>query len=576
MSAFLRLLRFLKPFTGEVLLSILMGVVTIASGIGLMGTSAYLIATAALHPSIADLQIAIVGVRFFGISRAVFRYLERLISHSVNLHVLSRLREWFYLRVESSPPEEYQTHRTGDLLDRVMGNLETLENIYVRVISPLVVAIVIVTGISYFVGGYARELGFILAVGLALNGFLLPAFSIVLTRRPAKELSAVRADLSSRVIEYLNGLEDLQSSGADLRWVESINQLGESTGKTQLVYSRLNALNSSLALIILNFTILGLLWVAIPLVDQGKIGGVSLAVIVLVGMSSFESVSILPQAAVNLTASLEAAKRLFALGRDTPSTEKDQNQSLDWVPSQIELQNVTFEYNRAQSFKLNQISFKIEKGKKLALIGPSGSGKTSLTNLLLRFWSPTSGKIMLDEVNVDTLNLQQVISCFAVISQRSHLFSVSLRENLLLASVGVKDDELIQALHQVELDEWFSGLPEGLDTWLGDDGLRISGGERQRLLIARAILMDRPFLILDEPTANLDPINSKKIMQTIFRISESRGLLWITHDLSLLDEADKILLLENGSIIESGTYDLLMKENSKLTSWLELNAHYFE
>ncbi|MRR32992.1 thiol reductant ABC exporter subunit CydC, partial [bacterium] len=314
MRTILRLLRFLTPFFWEICLSILLGIATISAGIGLLGTSAFLIASAALHPSIAELQVAIVGVRFFGISRAVFRYLERLVSHSVNLRVLSRLREWFYQQVEASPPADLHTRKAGDLLNRVMGDLEILENFYVRVVSPVVVALVVAAGVSLFIGAFDAALGMILATGLAVNGILLPILSILITRPLAKKMLEMRSDLSSRTVEWMQGLEDLQSSSAQDRWSDGILDKGKEGGRWQTRIATLNGINSGLGLLILNLTLLGLLWFAIPLVTQGVLSGVSLAVILLMGMAGFESVANLPQATVMLNSSLEAAKRIFELG----------------------------------------------------------------------------------------------------------------------------------------------------------------------------------------------------------------------------------------------------------------------
>ncbi len=570
MRTILKLLRFLTPFFWEICLSILLGIATISAGIGLLGTSAFLIASAALHPSIAELQVAIVGVRFFGISRAGFRYLERLVSHSVNLRVLSRLREWFYHQVESSPPAELHTRKSGDLLNRVMGDLEILENFYVRVVSPVVVALVVAAGVSLFIGAFDDALGMILAAGLAVNGILLPILSILITRPLAKKMLEMRSDLSSRTVEWLQGLEELQSSNAQDRWSDGILDKGKEGGRWQTRIATLNGINSGLGLFILNLTLLGLLWFAIPLVTQGVLSGVSLAVILLMGMAGFESVANLPQAAVMLNSSLEAAKRIFELGGMKQEIRVYDPLPESWQSTSVEIKDLCFEYEQGENFELKDISLTLLPGKQLALVGPSGSGKTSLVNLILQLWRPQEGSISLGKLDSRIIDPYQVRSHFAVISQSTTLFSASLRENLLLADPGADDQKLMQALKLAELEDWLNRLPQGLDTWLGDQGFRLSGGERQRVSIARALLQDRPYLLLDEPVENLDAITANKIMSTLFNLFKDRGVLFITHDFSWLDQMDEILLLQNGSIVERGTYQDLVNLDGRFSELLNL------
>ncbi|KAF0112156.1 MAG: ATP-binding cassette subfamily C bacterial CydC [Chloroflexi bacterium] len=569
MRTTLKLLRFLKPFVKEILLSILLGVATIAAGIGMLGTSAYLIASAALHPSIAELQVAIVGVRFFGISRAGFRYLERLVSHSVNLRVLSHLREWFYRQVESAPPAELYTKKVGDLLDRVMGDLETLENFYVRVISPVVVALVTGIGVSLFIGGYAVELGMILAAGLFITGFILPLETILVTYKTAREMTDARSGLSSRLVETLQGLEDLQTYGMQTIWFDEIKKESRKSGEIQLKLALLSGINSGLSLAILNLIILGVLWTAIPMVDGGSISGVTLAVITLLAMASFESTATLPQAAQNLNASLESARRLFSISGSSQSNRVISTEKFITTPRSIRLEEVNFRYAQDQAFQLLGINLFLEQGKKVALIGPSGAGKTSLMNLLLRFWSPDEGKMYFDNIESTRINPYVSRAFFGVISQKTYLFSASLRDNLLLANPNATEAELHQVLRLADLYERVNKLPQGLDTWVGDQGLRLSGGERQRVAIARALLQDRPFLLLDEPDIHMDPFTGNKIMKTIFDVFQHCGIFFITHDFSHMEQMDEIILLGLGRIIERGNHKSMLLDGG---NYAALNA----
>ncbi len=568
------LLRFLKPFVGEVFLSCLLGIAAVGAGVGLLGTSAFLIASAALHPSIAELQVAIVGVRFFGISRAAFRYLERLVSHSVNLRVLSRLRAWFYQQLESTPPLEMFTFRSGDLLNRVMGNLETLDNFYVRVVSPLIVALVMGAASSVFLGRYASQLGMLLACGLFINGFIVPAFAIFATRLHSKKLTEERAALSSQTVEFLQGLEDIQSNGTELNWITQLQDRDQRAGDLQSQLSLFNGAASATSLMILNLTVLSLAWLTIPLVNQNELSGVSLAVILMVGMASFEAVGNLPQAAVTLTASLDAARQLFELARkgaiSNPNHgEQDHSLVMDSQPHLVEVRGLSFEYPGDSSFSLNNINLTLERGKKVALVGPSGSGKTSIVNVLLHLWPQNTGSISFDDMESNRLDAYRVRSWFAVISQNTWLFSATLRENLLMANPHASEEQLWQAINLAELSGLVSSLPNGLDTWLGDQGGRISGGERQRVAIARALLQNRPFLILDEAVEHLDAVTASKIQASIFDLFHDTGLLVVTHDLRAMPMMDDILLMDQGAIVEKGSYESLIKSRRQFCQLME-------
>jgi ATP-binding cassette subfamily C protein CydC len=567
-----RLLWFLKPFTLMILASILLGIGTTAAGIGMLGTSAYLIASAALHPSIAELQVAIVGVRFFGLSRAGLRYSERLVSHSVNLRVLDHLRQWFYDQIESSPSAELQTIKSGDLLDRLMGNIEDLENFYVRVVSPVIVALVIGIGASMFVGGYQTQFGLILGAGLFVTGIILPVEAILLTRRTSETFIQSRSILSAKIVETIQGIEDLQAFGVGREWIESIKKESNSNAKIQLKLSLLNSFNSGLMLAVLNVTIVILLWVAIPIVPSGLLSGISLAVILMIAIASFESTYTLPQAGQYLTSSIEAGHSLFLLTGSGKVKQFQIDQKIKRYPKTISLEHVHFQYSEGPTFQLKDVNFILKAGKKTALIGSSGSGKTSIVNLLLRFWRPTEGSILVDGKNVEDLDPEEMRSFFSVISQSAYLFSATLRENLLLADPLASDEKLYKIFRQVGLEDWVSTLPDGLDTWVGDHGLRLSGGERQRVAIGRMLLQERPFIVLDEPDVHLDAETRSVIMDTIFKLSETKGILFISHDLSNIKKMDEILLLKEGQIIEKGNHKNLIDAAGDYAALFSLNG----
>lgn len=564
------LFRILRLFSWEILLSLILGIAAITAGIGLLGTSASIIAFAALHPSIAALQVAIVGVRFFGISRGIFRYLERVVSHSVNLKVVSRLREDFFRRVEPGAPANLMTRQGGDVLQRVMGDLQLLENFYVRVISPVIVALVIIIGTSLFLGGYAKELGLILFAGMVISGFLVPSLALLLSKTASERLVQANADASAAMVEVLQAMEDIQSTNTQQQFFPRLLRSFDQAGRQQNRLTQLGGINSGVTLLLINLTLLAVLWAAIPMVNNGLVTGVALAVIALVVLAAFEAVTPLNAAAHNYNLSRYAAQRLFSIGG--PVIERPPTpQITELMPvAKIQVEAVTFAFQKNEEPVLKDVSFTLQPGKKIAIVGASGAGKTSILNLLLAFQRPTTGVIRLDGLDYQNVDPDAIRSQFSVLPQRVELFNEDVRQNLLLAKPGARDEELISALTACGLLSWLEGLPDGLDTWIGERGVKMSGGERQRLALARLMLQHRPYLLLDEPTANLDTITATEVMERVFTAANSKGLLIISHDLRWLKEMDEILLIDDGVIIEKGGFSELLEKNGRFTRLYQL------
>jgi ATP-binding cassette, subfamily C, bacterial CydC len=555
-----RLLVLLRPFAGWIALSVLLGSATIAAGIGLLGTSAFLIARAAEQPSIAALQVAIVGVRFFGITRGVFRYLERLVSHSVNFRLLSRLRVAIYKALEPLAPARLQTLHSGDLLSRAVADIETLENFYVRAVAPPVVAFVVTLGMSLFAGLYHPSLAYILAGGLLVGGTLVPVVARMLARQPGRDAIEQRAQLRAAVIDSIQGMPDLASNNRSEQYIQNIVSFSTVMGRSQQYLAWTNGVSSALMVLVSGITLWLVLWAAIPLVNAGFFDGVALTVLALVTIASFEAVNPLGQAAQQLESSLHAARRLFALMDATPEITQHANPCPPPDRSDIIVRNVSFRYLPELPDALQSIDIDLPVGKRLAVVGPSGAGKTSLANLLLRLWEYQSGEIILGGRDLRCYDPRDVRRQFGVVSQRTYMFSGSVWENLTLANPHASVAQVERALAQAGLFEWVNKLPAKLDTWIGERGLQMSGGERQRLALARCFLQDAPVLLLDEPTANLDALTESRLLSTIAALMAGRSVLWITHRLVTMELADEIVVLEAGRIVQRGTHAALITQ----------------
>lgn len=564
------LIGFLRPYAGQVALSVLLGVATIASGVALLGTSAYLIATAALQPSIAVLEVAIVGVRFFGISRAVFRYAERLVSHSVNFSLLSGLRVWFYHRLEPLAPARLQDFRSADLLSRAIADIETLENFYVRAVAPPLVALLVTVGISWFAGRYDPRLGLLLAGGLFLGGLALPGLTYLLAREPGRAVVERRAQLNTVLLDTIQGLPDLLAFGQGAAQQARITQVGLLLGEAQARQARAGALGNAAGSLLSGLTVMSILVVAIPQVGY-RFDGVSLAVLALVSLAAFEAVTPLTQAAQQLESCIQAARRLIAMVTVEPDIKAPEHAlTLPPGPVDLKIRDLSFAYREERLPALQGFDMDLPPGKHVALVGPSGAGKTTLFNLLLRFWEWDEGVITLNQCNLRDYDAQAVRRKMSVISQSTYLFAGTLRQNLLLAEPEASQTAVEQAVAQAQLMALVNRLPNGLDTWIGEWGARLSGGERQRLAIARALLRDAPLVLLDEPTANLDAVTEQAVLATLWQVCAGRSVIYISHRLVGLDAMDEILVLQNGRVVERGTQPDLLAQNGLFAKMFQI------
>ncbi|HET9589070.1 MAG TPA: thiol reductant ABC exporter subunit CydD, partial [Anaerolineales bacterium] len=529
-SILIRLLSFLRGSWNRVALSVLLSTATIGSSIALIGTSAWLISTAALHPSIADLGVSVVGVRFFGIARGVFRYLERLVSHSVTFRLLACLRVWFYEKLEPLAPARLMEYKSGDLLARVIGDVETLENFYVRVLLPVLTAILIALGVSIFFASFNPMLALILISLFLTLGLGLPVLIQILSRGPGQRLIAQRAEIQTQLVDGIQGIADLLAFGRGTERLQQIASTGGAYGATQKQMAQIGGFHSGLSTFIANFGLWLVVLILIPRVTAGEINGVILGTFALMTLASFEAVTPLPLAAQTWNSSGAAAKRLFDIVDVEPAVKEKAGGSTV-SGHEIQFSNLTFAYPLQNTPALQDISFKVPAGKSIAIVGPSGAGKSTIANLLLRFWDYETGEIRLGGQLLRQLDQDEVRKCFALVPSNSHFFNTSIRENLRFARPSVSPEELEAAVRATQIHEFIAGLPKGYETLIGEQGLRLSGGERQRLAIARALIKDAPILIFDEPTANLDPQTEKQVLGTLLETIRGRTCLLITHRL---------------------------------------------
>jgi ATP-binding cassette subfamily C protein CydCD len=576
-SILLQLLGFLRGSWGLVVLSVLLGSLTIGSSVALMGTSAWLVSAAALHPSIASLDVAIVGVRFFGISRAVFRYLERLVSHGVTFRLLRNIRVWFYARLEPLAPARLMDFRVGDLVARAVADVETLENAYVRLLAPPLVAVCVAAGVCiYLLVNHAANVAIVVVSFFLLAGLAVPLSAHYFARGPGVRIVNGRAALHGQLVDGIQGLADILAFGRGGDYLAQLRSSGVAYSADQRRMVRINGFHSGLLSILVNLSLWLVLFLVIPAVSTGVIDGTFLAPLALIVLASFEAVAVLPLAGQLWPSTLTAAGRLLDVVNVPPAVrnppeppEQAEIVAQDAatrgakppLPS-LEMKNVSFFYPGRTKPALHELSLQIAAGQSLAVVGPSGAGKSTIASLLLRFWEYGSGEIRLGGSSIRASSPEYIRAEIGFVSQNAYFFDTSVYENLRLARRGVTAHEIEAAARQAQIHDLIISLPHGYDTRIGEHGARLSAGERQRLAIARLIIKDAPLLILDEPTANLDAAMEAGILSTLFDLMRSKTSLLITHRLVGLEHVDQIIVINHGEVVERGTHSSLLTAGS--------------
>jgi thiol reductant ABC exporter CydC subunit len=557
----------------QLALSVLLGFLAIASSLALMATSGFLISKAALQPPILDLAVAIVAVRAFGIARGVFRYLERVTSHDLALRLLSELRVWLYRTLEPLAPAGLEEFRSGDLLARMVADVEALQDFFLRVLAPPMVAALIL-GLTIGVVWSVAPIGVLaLAVPFLFAGLALPLVARHLARPLAAAHARLRGELSVELVELLQGASEVAAFGRRGEQLDRIRVLDASLARNGRRRASLTGLLEGSAVALTGLAVGGVLALTVPLTSTGRIDGVYLATVALATMASFEAVQQLPDAFARLEQSLAAAARLFKVG-ERPAPVTDPAQPLAVSAGAIALTGAWLRYRPSGPWALAGIDLRIEAGSRVALIGPSGSGKTTVANVLVRFRELDRGQATLGGHDLRDYGQDDVRRVIGLCEQDPHLFNTTILSNVRLARPTATQDELDAAARRGRVLDWISSLPEGWDTRVGEAGAMVSGGQRQRISLARALLADFPILILDEPAANLEPELARELMADILQATSGRSVLLITHRLEGLEAMDQIMVMEEGQIVERGTHEELMVAGGRYREMraLELSA----
>ncbi|MGX1817133.1 thiol reductant ABC exporter subunit CydD [Streptomyces albidoflavus] len=557
-SALVRVRETGRSARGRLILSLVLGSLALGSAVGLMATSGYLISRASQQPPVLYLMMAVTATRAFGIGRAVFRYAERLVSHDVVLRMLADTRVAVFRRLERLAPAGLRGTRRGDLLSRLVADVDALQDYWLRWLLPAGWAALVSAVSVLFMAWLLPPAGAVLAVGLLAAGVGVPLVSGGFARRAERRLAPARGALATRVAEVLTGTGELTVAGALAHRTARTGDADRELTRIRARGAAANALGAGLTAVITGLTTVAAAYVGIRGVSAGALDGVALAVVVLTPLAAFEAVTALPLAVQFRQRVRRSAERVHeVLDAPAPVTEPEAAGAAPESPFPVELRGVAVRHPGQARDALTGIDLTVAEGRRIAVVGPSGSGKTTLAQLLLRFLDPRTGSYTLAGASAPELDGDDVRRLVGLCAQDAHVFDSTLRENLLLADRSATEARLREVLARARLLEWAETLPQGLDTPVGEHGARLSGGQRQRLALARALLADFPLLVLDEPAEHLDLETADRLTADLLAATRGRTTLLITHRLAGLEAVDEILVLDAGRVVQRGTYEEL-------------------
>lgn len=539
------------------LATVVLGLAGQLSSLGLLATSAWLITTSSLGPPILTLTVAIAAVQAFALLRGLARYGERLAGHDLALRLLARTRVWAYRQLERLVPGGLGEIAGGDVVSRVVADVEATQDLVVRVAVPAATGLLTAAVAVAICTLLVSVTGAVLGAGLVLGGVIVPLAGRRLGSHGGMALPPARGQIAAVVVETLEGVVDLLAFGATDAALLTLENTEETLGRALRSRALAAGCVNGLGALVAGATTLGVVaYATAALAAQhggpGDLSPVAVAVVGFVSLAAFDAIANLSDAFARLEGTLGAARRIRALGAlPSPVAEPVAPRPVPDEPTVV-LDGVSVAYRPEGPPVLEGIDLVLAPGRHVAVVGASGAGKTTLACSLLRFVELQAGMMTLGGADVRTLPTDEVRRRIAWAPQDPAVFATTLAANLRVARPDADDYELRDVLASVGLAPWLAQLPDGLGTELGERGLRVSGGERQRIGLARALLARRPILVLDEPTAHLDTANEAVVRHAVARHSSGRVLLWITHRLIGLEDFDEVIVLSRGRILERG------------------------
>lgn len=541
-----------RPYARWFGLGILVSIVTVGANMALLAVAGWFIASmaaAGLAGVTMNYFTPAAMIRGLAITRTGGRYLERLITHDATLRLLTGLRVWFYRQIE--PLSTVDLHN-GDLLARVRSDIDTLDHVYLRLITPVIVGIVCLVGAVAVMWLYSPAVAWVNLALLGVAGVALPGLAYHLGRHPGAAAVDTSARLKAASVDWVEGLGELTIFGAATTRRALIGALSRDWIKQQETFSRLNGLTSAGVLLLTNLAIVGTALLVVPLVRSGALQPLDLAPLVMLVMGCFEAVALMPGAWQALGQARAATARLRAFENRDPAIAEPAEPATPPAHDAIRFDHAGARYDSDGAWALRDVTLAITPGEHLAVVGPSGAGKSTFVNLLLRLANTQEGEIRWDGRTLSSYRGPDLRARVALVPQRVYLFHTSVRENLLVGRPEATPDQMIGAAMIAGIHDEIVALPEGYDTIVGEEGLRLSGGQIRRIGIARALLRDAPVVILDEPLEGLDMTTAARLWARLERHLAERTLIVISHDMARVHAFARVLVFESGRLVADG------------------------
>jgi ATP-binding cassette subfamily C protein CydC len=527
----------------------LLMLITLLAGIGLLGLSGWFITGSALAglgllgASGFNIFTPSAGIRAAALIRTAGRYAERLANHEATFRLLADLRRWLFGKAIPLDTEQVSRLTGGDLLTRLTADIDALDNLYLRVVAPSLVAVVTAVAILVPLGWIDPLIALVTVALMLVSGILVPALAARLGAGAGSELVSIGARLRTRAVDGIQGLADLRAFGAEGRQLDAIATDTHNLIVRQRRMSSVTGLSSALSMMAAGGAVWVALFLVVGYVDKDRLDGPMAALVVFVVMAVFEATAPLPLAYQFLGRTRAAARRLLEIADMQPRIRDPEHPASPPAQFDLRFEGVTFGYGRTV---LDNVQLDLPAGRTAVLLGPSGSGKSTLAQLALRLIDPAAGRVTLGGVDLRDLRQEDLHSRIAYVSQNTHLFAADIRDNLLIARPDATNDELWEALEVVDLADFVESLPDGILTWVGENGVLLSGGQARRLALARALLKNAPVMILDEPTEGLDAATEATVLRALRPRLAGRTVLLITHREGLVRSGDLVWRMGGG------------------------------
>jgi ATP-binding cassette subfamily C protein CydC len=563
MTDLLRLLRLFRPYLAWLLPGILLSFITLLANVALMALSGWFISAMAVAGAAGasmNYFTPAALIRAAAIARTAGRYAERLVTHEATFRLLAELRVWFYRRLEPLAPAGLEAWRSGDLLSRIRADIDTLDNVYLRLLVPAAVALLAILVFTAVLWCYRPVLALVEGLLLLAAGVAVPWLVNRLGHTAGQRKVEVSAHLRAALVTDMQGMGELLVYGAAEDHAARLRTLSRELARRQQTLSVLNGFSQGALGLCANLAMWAMVVLAVPMVSSHLLAPQHLAMLALFALASFEAVIPLPLAMQTLGESLAAARRIFSLADSLPAVTEPAEPLVMPETFTYRFQDVSFRYRSDSPEVLHGISLQLAPGRKLAVVGATGCGKSTLASLLLRFREPTGGSLLLNERPLQYYSGELLREHIAALTQQTHLFNTTILDNLLLARPDADRNAVEEACKTVLIHDFITTQPDGYDTVTGETGVRLSGGQARRVAIARTLLKNAPLLILDEPTEGIDSETARRLMTNILaRVEAGRqSLMLITHRLQGLERMDEILVMEKGRVVESGSHQDLM------------------